>query len=152
MVVPEQYALLFVFFLTGFPGRCPKAPIVEVSMAASTRYAGANWCCAKTSGSSPEETAPFELEVVVGKSFLCFALSAFHTASAVSPIPFLATSSRQHVVVFIDALQSFTSEPAFHGKRHQEILSHEPLASRLQGSFVPQEFHPHRPPLPDPPG
>ena len=37
---------------------------------------------------------------------------------------------REHVIVFIDALESFTGKLALHGKSHEELLAHETQTGR----------------------
>ena len=59
---------------------------------------------------------------------------------------------REHVIVSIDALQSFAGRLAFHGERHQLLLSYERQSSRLHGPLVAEELHPRQPPLCDTPG
>ena len=58
---------------------------------------------------------------------------------------------RQHVVVFVDVLQAFTSELALHGQCDQELLPHKAQTGRLHGALVAKKLHSHRPPLADPP-
>ena len=37
---------------------------------------------------------------------------------------------REHVIVFIDALESFTGKLALHGKSHEELLAHDTQTGR----------------------
>src|SRR6267154_6290887 len=59
---------------------------------------------------------------------------------------------REHVIVFVDALQSLAGKLAFHGECHEELLPHEAQTRCLHGSFRAKKLHSHRSALADSPG
>ena len=59
---------------------------------------------------------------------------------------------REHVVVFIDVLQTLASKLSFHGQGHEKLFAHQPQTRRLHGSFIAKKLHPDRPSLTDAPG
>jgi hypothetical protein len=69
-------------------------------------------------------------------------------------VPFnqLPRHRREHVIVFIDALQSLAGKLALHGECHEEFLPHQAEARSLHGSLRAKKLHVHGPSLPDPPG
>ena len=85
----------------------------------------------------------------------CFFCTADQTASARSPIPFSVTSSRAMAIRMssssLIALQPFRRELAFHGQRHQQLLSHQPQTAFLHRLGVMEKLHLHGEPLPNSP-
>src|SRR3984893_9687996 len=67
------------------------------------------------------------------------------------PLNQFPSHRREHVIVFIDALQSLAGKLAFHGEGHEELLPHEAQTRRLHGSFRAKKLYVHRPSLPNPP-
>src|ERR1700722_937987 len=59
---------------------------------------------------------------------------------------------RQHVIVFIDRLQSLSGKLAFHSERHKESLPHEAQTRCLHRPFRAKKFHAHRSLLSNTPG
>ena len=59
---------------------------------------------------------------------------------------------REHVIVFIDALQSLAGKLALHSESHKELLPHEAQTRCLHGSFRAKKLHAHRSALADSPG
>src|SRR5262249_53267096 len=58
---------------------------------------------------------------------------------------------REHVVVFVDRLESLAGKFAFHRESNQQFLSHEAQAARLHGGLIAKKLDPDRSSLPDPP-
>src|ERR1700687_5520620 len=59
---------------------------------------------------------------------------------------------REHVIVFIDALQSLAGKLALHGECYEELLPHEAQTRCLHRPFRAKKLHAHWLSLPDSPG
>src|ERR1700723_3742074 len=76
-------------------------------------------------------------------------ISRFADAVSLDQFP---SHRREHVIVFIDALQSLTGELSFHGECHEELLPHETQTGSLHGPLGTQKFHAYWSSLPPSPG
>ncbi len=67
------------------------------------------------------------------------------------PLDQFPSHRREHVVVFIDALQSLAGELSLHRECHEQLLPHQAETGSLHGPFAAKKLHTHRPSLSDPP-